>query len=126
MPASSGVIAQANQNVGPHGYIFPPRFAKQMSVAAETGRQPTSNSRKASLRQLSRHRDPLRFSLRCPLPAGAWALVTEAGGYAITGGTVDANPFDTDLSSGFYALDLGVLVVRQFWPLPTACFNAAA
>ena len=47
---------------------------------------------------------PIRFKL--PLPAGSWTLVTEAGGYTLTGGTVDADPSHTDLSSGFYAIDV--------------------
>jgi murein DD-endopeptidase MepM/ murein hydrolase activator NlpD len=108
VPVSSGAIQDLTDvNQGPRGYIFAPEFcqagvnnSRLCATDGKTISQPFEASPKPS---------PLSppIILKIPLPAGNWRLVTEAGGYTLTGGAVDADPSHTDLSSGFYALDIG-------------------
>jgi murein DD-endopeptidase MepM/ murein hydrolase activator NlpD len=105
MPVSSGSGSQPNPNVGPQGNIFAPEFC-QIDASTSPKRCNSNNSVVAENFVAVSKPAPVPVLLfQMPLPAGSWRLATEAGGYVITGGTVDADPSHTDLSSGFYALD---------------------
>jgi murein DD-endopeptidase MepM/ murein hydrolase activator NlpD len=109
-PVSSGGYEQrGNPNQGPHGYLFAPNFCQ---VNAPSG-SPRACEKKGGAITFTASTKPSslspRITFKMPLPAGSWTVVTEAGGYALTGGSVDADPSHTDLSTGFYALDIAGL-----------------
>lgn len=108
MPVSSGTaVDSGNPNVGPHGYIFGPEFCQ---VDINTAERLCSASGKSVTQNFVASSKPAPLlpiiGFEMPLPSGNWQLVTEAGGYALTRGTVDGDPSHTNLGSGFYALDL--------------------
>src|SRR6266496_804543 len=107
MPVSSGTLTQTdNLNEGPHGYIFAPNFCRPTDGRGRTcatNGQTVKQNFVASAKPTPLD-PPITFNL--PLPAGSWKLVTEVGGYILTGGAVDADPSHTNLSTGFYALDI--------------------